>query len=110
ISEVLQHRFAEVVEAQPELLAGHLTDAGATEEAITHWQRAGQKALERSANREAIGHLTKGLELISLLPETPERVRQELLIRVTLGAALMVAKGFASSEARSVYARAAKLA
>ena len=110
IAEVLPERFSDVVEAQPELLASHFTDAGLTEEAIPYWQRAGQKALERSANREAIGHLTKALELVSLLPETPERLQQELLIRVTLGAALMVAKGFASLEAQNVYARAGKLA
>jgi class 3 adenylate cyclase/predicted ATPase len=110
IAEVLPERFGDIVEAQPELLASHCTEAGLTEDAIPHWQRAGQKALERSANREAIGHLTKGLELISLLPETPERVQQELQIRVTLGAALMITKGFASPEAQSVYTRAGKLA
>src|SRR5205823_1219297 len=53
IAEVLQERFGDVVEAQPELLAHHFTEARATEEAIPYWQRAAQQALQRSANREA---------------------------------------------------------
>jgi class 3 adenylate cyclase/predicted ATPase len=109
IAEVLQARFAETVEVEPELLASHFTEAGLIEEAIPCWQRAGQRALERSANQEAIRHLTKGLELLSGLPETPQHLQQELLLRVTLGAAVMVAKGFGSLEAQSVYARAREL-
>ena len=109
IAEVLRERFAETVAAQPELLAGHFAEGGLVEEAVPYWQRAGQRALERSANQEAIRHLTKGLELLNGLPETPEHLQQELLLRVTLGAAVMVAKGFASLEAQSVYARARKL-
>jgi predicted ATPase/class 3 adenylate cyclase len=107
IAEVLQARFGETVE--PELLASHLTEAGMIEEAIPCWQRAGQRALERSANQEAIRHLTKGLEFLSGLPETPPHLQEELLLRVTLGAAVMVAKGFGSLEAQSVYARAREL-
>jgi class 3 adenylate cyclase/predicted ATPase len=109
IAEVLQERFSDTVEVQPELLATHYTEAGLIEQAVPFWQRAGQRALERSANQEAIRHLNKGLELLSALPETPEHLQQELLLQVTLGAAVMVVKGFASLEAQSVYAGARKL-
>jgi class 3 adenylate cyclase/predicted ATPase len=109
IAEVLQERFSGTAEAQPELLATHCTEAGLIEQAVPLWQRAGQRALERSANQEAIRHLTRGLELLSVLPETPEHLLQELLIRVTLGGAVMVAKGFGSLEAQSIYAKARKL-
>ena len=34
------------------------------QQAIPYWQRAGQRAIERSANVEAISHLTKGLEVL----------------------------------------------
>ena len=50
-------------------------------QAIPYWQHAGQRALERSANLEAIAHLTKGLELLKTLPDTPERAQQELACR-----------------------------
>jgi predicted ATPase/class 3 adenylate cyclase len=109
VAEVLQNRFAETVEAHPELLASHFAEAGLVEEAIPYWQRAGQRALERSSNQEAIRHLTNGLELLGVLPETPQHLQQELLLRVTLGGAVMVAKGFGSLEAQSIYARARKL-
>ena len=42
-------------------------------QAIPYWQRAGQRAIERSAYVEAISHLTKGLEVLKTLPDTPER-------------------------------------
>jgi predicted ATPase/class 3 adenylate cyclase len=106
IAEVLRDRFPDTVQAQPELLANHLTEAALIDNAVPHWQLAGQRALERSANQEAIGHLTKGLQLLGLLPQTPAHLQQELQMCVTLGAAFMVARGFASSEAQGVYARA----
>ena len=37
-----------------------------------------QRATGRSAHVEAIGHLTKGLEVLSALPDTPERAQHEL--------------------------------
>jgi predicted ATPase len=79
------------------------------EEAILYWQRAGQRALQRSANKEAIRHLTKGLELLSLLPESPEHLQQELLLQIALGTASVAARGFASPEVERVYARARQL-
>ena len=64
IAQVLEAQFPETVETQPELLAHHYTEAGLTAQAIPYWQRAGQRAIERSAHLEAISHLTKGLEVL----------------------------------------------
>ena len=47
-------------ETQPELLAHHYTEAGLIEQALPYWQRAGQRASQRSANVEAMAHFTKG--------------------------------------------------
>jgi predicted ATPase len=109
IALVLEERFPETVETQPELLAHHYTDAGLSEQAIVYWQRAGQRAVQRSANIEAISHLTKGLELLKTLPDTPERTQQELTLQIALGAPLRITKGFASPEVERVYARAREL-
>ena len=49
IAQVLEAQFPEVVETQPELLAQHYTEAALAEQAIPYWQRAGQRAVERSA-------------------------------------------------------------
>ena len=81
IAQVLEAQFPEICETQPELLAHHYTEAGLHAQAIPYWQRAGQRAIQRSANVEAIGHLTKGLELLKTLPDTPERTQQELACR-----------------------------
>src|SRR5260221_834164 len=56
IAQVLADRFPETVETQPELVAHHYTEASLIVQALPHWQRAGQRTLERSANVEAIGH------------------------------------------------------
>src|SRR5919108_6681699 len=54
VAQVLEAQFPETVATQPELVAQHYTEAGLTELAIPYWQRAGQRANERSANLEAI--------------------------------------------------------
>src|SRR5262249_36250449 len=87
IAHVLEAQFPETVATQPELLAHHYTEAGLTAQAIPYWQQAGQRALERSANLEAVAHLTKGLEVLATLPDTPERAQQELAMQLTLGPA-----------------------
>ena len=98
IAQVLEARFPELCETQPELLAQHYTEAGLMAQAVPYWQRAGQRAIERSANVEAVAHLTKGLELLVTLPDTPERAQQELGLQTTLGPALMATKGYAAPE------------
>ncbi len=109
IGQALEERFPETVETQPELLAHHYTDAGLREQAIVYWQRAGQRAVQRSANIEAVSHLTKGLELLKTLPDTHDRTQQELTLQIALGAPLRITKGFASPEVERVYARAREL-
>jgi class 3 adenylate cyclase/predicted ATPase len=104
-AQVLEERFPEIKEAQPELLAHHYTEAGLTAQAIPYWQSAGQKAIQCSANREAIVHLTKGLELLKTLPDTPERAQQELMLQLTLGVPLMITKGWAAPEVEQLLAR-----
>jgi predicted ATPase len=109
IAQVMEARFPEVCETQPELLAYHYTEAGLSTQAIAYWQRAGQRALERSAHLEAVAHLTKGLELLATLPETQVRAQQELDLLITLGPALLATKGYAAPEVEQTYARARAL-
>jgi class 3 adenylate cyclase/predicted ATPase len=109
IAQVLAERFPETAETQPELLAHHCTEAGLSAQAIAYWQHAGQRALARSATLEAVAHLTKGLEVLGTLPDTPERAQQELVMQITLGPALMTTKGFIIPEVEHVYARARAL-
>ena len=96
-------------ETQPELLAHHYTEAGLIVQAIPYWQRAGQRAIQRSAHAEAVGHFTKGLELLKTLPETPERTRHELTLQTALSSALVVTKGLGAPEVRKAYDDALEL-
>jgi predicted ATPase len=106
---VVEARFPELCETQPEWLAHHYTEAGLMAQAIPYWQRAGQRAVERSANLEAISHLTKGLEVLATLPETGERTQQELALLTTLGPAMIVIKGYGAPEVEDTYLRAREL-
>ena len=109
IAQVLETRFPELCAMQPELLAHHYTEAGWMAQAIPYWQRAGQRAIERSANAEAIQHLTTGLALLATLPETPARAQQELDLQLALGPAWMASKGATAPEVEQTYARARAL-
>jgi tetratricopeptide (TPR) repeat protein len=110
IAHVLEARFAETTETQPELLAHHYTEAGLITHAIPSWQQAGQRALQRSAHAEALGHFTKGLDLLKTLPETSDRTRHELSLQTALGSALLVTKGLGAPEVRKAYDDARELA
>ncbi|HEY7490121.1 MAG TPA: adenylate/guanylate cyclase domain-containing protein [Candidatus Tectomicrobia bacterium] len=109
IAQVLEAQFSETATTQPELLAHHYTEAGLTAQAVPYWQRAGQRAVERSANVEAISHLTQGLELLTTLLDTPARAQQELDMLTILGPALIGTKGQAAPEVLQAYARAREL-
>jgi class 3 adenylate cyclase/predicted ATPase len=108
-AQVLEAQFPELVATQPELLARHLTEAGHPAQAVGYWQQAGERAVARSANLEAISHLKTGLAVLQTLPETTERIQQELLLQITLGPVLMMTRGFAAPEAEHAYARARSL-
>ncbi len=106
VAQLLEARFPDVVERQPELVAHHFTEAGLVEPAIVYWQRAGQRASDRSANQEAISHLTNGLSLLGSLPETLDRHHQELPLQIALGAAYLMVRGQGAAEVEVAYTRA----
>lgn len=109
IATVLEEQFPDIKETQPELLAHHYTLARLTAQAIPYWHRAGQREIERSANQEAIRHLTQGIELLQTLPDTPERFQQELFLQTLLGAPMVMRKGYGAPEVEATYARAREL-
>jgi predicted ATPase/class 3 adenylate cyclase len=109
IARVLEERFPEIAAAQPELLAHYYSEAGLTEQALAYWQQAGEHAQQRSANLEAVAHLTKALALLKTLPNSPTSIRQELGLQVALGGVLMTIKGYGVPEAERAYARAREL-
>lgn len=92
----------------PEVLAHHHTEAGASLAAITYWLEAGRVAARRPAYDEAITHLSRGLELLEHVPDAAERARLEILLQMTLGAAIQASRG-PVEEAGLIYVRAQEL-
>src|SRR4029077_11746425 len=105
IAEVLEAQFPQTVETQPEVLAHHFAAAGLTEQAVGYWLRAGLRSKERSADVEAIGHLTKGLALLGTLEATPERDVLELRFVTTLGPSYIAVRGYAAPEVGPILLR-----
>jgi predicted ATPase len=109
IAQVLADQFPDTAETQPELLAQHYTEAGLAEPAVGYWQRAGERSNTQSAYVEAVAHLTKGLEVLKTLPDTPARAQHELDMQIALGQALAATKGQASLERGHGLVRAREL-
>jgi predicted ATPase len=108
-ARVLTEQFPETAETHPELIAHHYTEAACNEEAVPYWQRAGQRAIERSAHVEAVAHLTQGLDVLMSLPDTRERARYELALHLALGPSLSVTQGWPAPEVGKAYIRAQDL-
>ena len=109
IATVLETQFPDTSGAQPELLAYHFAQAGIGEKAVAYWLTAGQHAIERSANAEAIAHLTSGLEILKDLPDLSDRAGLELGFQIGLGDAYRATKGTAALETESAFVRAREL-
>src|SRR5262249_30202568 len=110
VATVLEQRFPELAEREPELLAAHLGGANEPGQAIEYWFKAGEQAKKRAADREAVALLRTALRLTEELPDPFERAAWELRISIALGPALMTAEGSAAPEVARVYARARELA
>jgi class 3 adenylate cyclase/tetratricopeptide (TPR) repeat protein len=89
-----------------ELIAHHLTEAGKIRDAIIYWQQGAEAALKRSAYSEAHSQLRRGLDLLAMLPESPDRMALELSLQITLGPVLMITRGQTAVEVMHTYARA----
>jgi hypothetical protein len=88
VAETLVETLPETAETQPELVAYHYMAADLAERAVAYWQRAGERALARSANFEAVDHFQKALVLAAKLETSNERSHALLAARMSLGQAL----------------------
>ena len=110
IAVAIENRTSERVEREPEILAYHWAEAGNAQRAVGYWLEAGRRAAARSANREAVVHLSRGAEMVASLPEGAEAMRLELALQLALGPAVMSIRGYGAPEAVAAYRRARELA
>jgi predicted ATPase/class 3 adenylate cyclase len=109
IASVLESRFPEVMHTQPEILAHHYTQAGLSEVAVGWWNKAGDIAIRRSANAEAVRHFGRAIELLQIGADTNERRKTELATRIKMSGPLIATGGYVTIELRENYDRAWKL-
>jgi class 3 adenylate cyclase/predicted ATPase len=110
IARALEAEFPDVTESQPELLAHHCIEAGRPIEGIGYCLKAAERAMARSAAAEAIGHLNRGLGQLEALADGAERDRSELLLRLSLGRALIIQRGSGAPDTGRAFVRAYELA
>ena len=108
IATTLEEQWPDIVQASPESLAHHYTEAGAIEHASAMWGMAGRRSRTRSALAEAEGQLSRALSQIGTLPPTSSMRREQIALQVELVTVLMHTKGYgaAQTKAAAEYARA----
>jgi class 3 adenylate cyclase/tetratricopeptide (TPR) repeat protein len=109
IARAIEQFFTHLVEAEPETLAYHLTEAGLLEQAAGYWLRAGKIAVARFANIEAIAHLRRGIDAISGFPDDATKDRLELDLQFALGPCLLATQGPLSNATAATLTRAREL-
>jgi class 3 adenylate cyclase/tetratricopeptide (TPR) repeat protein len=109
IVNVIENQFPSIADDEPELVAHHCSRADFGEKAVDYWLKAGAKAVGRSANVEAISHLRNGLQGLPAIASEQERTRLELALQLTLGQALIAARGYTAAETTQAFARAEQL-
>jgi adenylate cyclase len=109
IVAAIEELYRDRLDEQIERLADHAARAGVWGKAVTYLQRAGVKASAASASREAMSHLTKGLEIVGNLPETSERQQSELDLLIALGPVQINMRGPRTPEVGHTYSRALEL-
>jgi adenylate cyclase len=84
-------------------------DARLTDKAMSYLLQAGRQAERGSANLEALAHYRRGLDILQALPETAQRLQQEIELQIALTVPTTVVHGYASPETRQAYERTGEL-
>ena len=107
--QALETLHAEKLDDRYSELAHHYGLSGNTEKAVEYLSLAGQQAVQRSANVEAVEQLTTALELLQMLPEERDRAEQELQLQLALGPAVLATTSYSAPELARTYTRALEL-
>ncbi len=110
VAQAMEQVYAGALEDHCADLARHYDRGGDARQAVEYLGRAGVRAEQQLAYAEAIGYRTRALELLDLLPQSPERDRGELELRLSLVRTLQVTRGFSAPETVEANQRAAALA
>lgn len=109
IGERLETAFGRRVDEHVIVLARHFLAAADNDRAADYLHRAGEQALAKNAHHDAVESLEAALRILENLPESQDRDRREVAIRVSLGPALIATVGWKPAEVETNYRRALRL-
>ncbi|RWB92807.1 AAA family ATPase [Mesorhizobium sp.] len=96
VADVLEEKWTEITEAQPELLAHHFQEAGDWAGALDHWQKGGGAAVARAATREAVSHFASAIDCSRRLGHVSGGAERMTRLHLSMANALMQAEGYRS--------------
>jgi predicted ATPase len=94
IVEALEALYADRLTEQTERLAYHAWRSEQSDKALSYCRQAGEKAMARSAHREAVESFEQALSALSHLPETHDTVEQAFDLRLAMRSVLYPAGDF----------------
>jgi class 3 adenylate cyclase/predicted ATPase len=109
IAGAIQTKLPSICSENPEILAHHFLEAGMNSSALPFLCRAAEKAIQKSAHREASHHLDAALKIVSSLPTTAETTKQKLQLLLQVGVVKTAIGGYASPEVGSSFQQAREL-
>src|SRR5262249_31047908 len=109
VGKAIEALSANQVDDYVSQLAHHYSHSDNAEKEVEYLGRAGEKAMQRAANRDAVTNLKAALDLLKRLPDGPQRVQQELFLQLVLGQASIPISGYSAPDVEQAFARARKL-
>ena len=109
VAKALEQLHAANLDEVSGRIAAHYQQAGLAEQAIAYYQRAARTARETFSYAEVIHLLESALSMLPRLPATQQNIQTELVVLITLGAAYMLAKGYAHPDVEQAFLKAWKV-
>jgi len=94
---------------EPQLVAWHFGEAGASDHAIDFFLKAAEGTTGRFALSEKVSHLRRGIEQLGTLPASNETLRRELALQLALGRTLIDQQGSGTDEVSACFERAREI-
>jgi class 3 adenylate cyclase/tetratricopeptide (TPR) repeat protein len=109
IAAAIQDKLPAICSDNPEILAHHFLEARMDLQAFPFLRKAAEKAIQRSAHREASHYLDAALKIVSSLPATAERTAQKQQLLLQAGVVQVAIGGYASPEVGRTFQQAREL-
>jgi class 3 adenylate cyclase/tetratricopeptide (TPR) repeat protein len=89
IVEALEHLFPDRLAERVEHLAHHAMRGEVWDKAVAYFRQGGEKAMVRSAHREAMGYFEQALGALAHLPQQRDTLEQAVDLRLAIRSALL---------------------